>query len=94
METAIDKIRGEKFCEVYTSDKKYVPVIEQWLIDYPDEVQFMYRTQDDNGPAIAVRVPAKLFRFVSPPRKHNMSEEQKQAAAERMKAARAAKRKE
>lgn len=91
-ETTIDRIKGEKFCTVYTSEKTLVKKLEEYLKDFPDSVSLRFR-DIENG-AIEVQVPADWFRFVKPKAKRTMTEEQKQQAAERMAKARANRKKE
>lgn len=74
-ETGIDRIQGENYCTVLTGEKKF-------LNDYPNEVQVI--KENKNG-SIIVHVPSSWFRFVKPPTKRNLTEEQKNIMAQRMK---------
>ena len=84
-ETSIDFIHGENTV-VWSSD--YFTVIrtmEEYLKNYPDEVSIVSDSYDTDGQnrCLTIKVPAKWMRNPKPPRSHNMTEEQKEAAKER-----------
>lgn len=84
-ETSIDFMADENFITVYTCEKKYIRRIMQLKEKYPKKVQILYGEEDEY---ISVKMPKSWFKFPKPKKSVNMTEEQKQAAAERMKRAR------
>lgn len=80
VETSINRMVGDKFCSVYTGEKKFVEELRQYAKEYPKDVKIKFL----NGGFIEAEVPFSWFKFVRPKRKYNMSEEQRQAAAERL----------
>lgn len=76
-ETSCDHIAGEKTSTFYSSEQKWINKLNKLKEKYPDEVQIVSRTED----SILVHIPHTWFK-ISPPRQ--MSDEQKQAAGERM----------
>lgn len=87
-ETSIDKIQGESIVTVYTTENKYVNKLNKLHMDYPDLVQLK---EVEDG--IIAKVPSDWFKFVSPKRSANASEEQKQKMKERMAKARESRKK-
>lgn len=87
-ETTIDRLQGDDFCSVFTAERKFINKILEYAKQYPDKVIIQYTNPDGS---IGAKVPFDWFRFVKPPTKRNYTEEQKQAAKERMKKAREAK---
>lgn len=81
-ETGIDRIKGENYCTVLTGEKKFINQIKKFLNDYPNEVQIIKENKDGS---ILAHVPSNWFRFVKPPTKRNLTEEQKNIMAQRMK---------
>lgn len=84
VETAIERIQGDTYCNVYTGEHKFTNQLRQLQHYYPDAVQLT----DYGDGTIGAKVPYDWFRFIKPPTKRNMTEEQRQAASERMKKAR------
>ena len=80
VETSINRMVGDKFCSVYTGEKKFVEELRQYANEYPNNVKIKFL----DGGFIEAEVPFSWFKFVRPKRKYNMSEEQRQAAAERL----------
>ena len=80
VETSINRMVGDKFCSVYTGEKKFVEELRQYAKEYPKDVKIKFL----NGGFIEAEVPFSWFKFVRPKRRYNMSEEQRQAAAERL----------
>lgn len=79
-ETAINYFAHEKTATFYTQEKKWITKIK-WLAEtHPDEVTIVYET--DEGSLMA-DIPKSWFKL-SPPRKRTLTEEQRNAAAERM----------
>ena len=87
-ETSIDKIAGEEYLTVYSNEKAIVNKIKELKSQYPTEVIIIKEYEDGT---INAHFPSNWFKFVKPPTKRNYTEEQKQAAKERMKKAREAK---
>ena len=82
-ETAVEYIKGENDLTWYSDDPKWVNRIRQ-LADGNAEVQIV----NDTGDSIYAHCPVSWFKSPKPPIKRNMTDEQRQAAAERMKNAR------
>lgn len=80
VETSINRMVGDKFCSVYTGEKKFVEELRQYAKEYPNDVKIKSLC---NG-FIEAEVPFSWFKFVRPKKKYNMSDEQRQAAAERL----------
>ena len=87
-ETAITRLDDENFCMVYSCEPKYMKELKELKKKYPNEVLIMH---DYGKDGIEAQVPAKWFKFVKPPIKKILTDEQKLAAAERMAKAREAK---
>lgn len=79
-ETYIGYCVGDKKCSVFSSERKWVNKLLRLNEKHPDEVNI--NTINDDG-SILGYVPINWMKL-SPPRK--VSEEQKQAAGERMRA--------
>ena len=84
VETSIERIQGDTYCNVYTGERKFVNQLRQLKHDYPNDIELM----DYGDGTIGAKVPYDWFRFVKPPSKRNFSDEQRQAMSERMKKAR------
>lgn len=76
-ETTTNAMADEKTFTFYSSESKWVRRIKQFAEKYPDDVVIM--AEDDIS--ITAEISKKYFK-IRPPR--TMSDEQKQAAAERM----------
>lgn len=87
-ETAIDRVTGDDFCSVYTDEKKYIRQLKKFAEDYPKDVEIIKENFDGS---VLAHVPYEWFRFIKPPTKRNLTEEQRRNVAERMKKARAQK---
>ena len=87
-ETCITRLDDENFCVVYSCESKYIQELKNLKKKYPNEVLVVH---DYGKDGIEVQVPMKWFKFVKPPIKKNLTDEQKLAAAERMAKAREAK---
>lgn len=90
IETGIERIVGDDYCCVFTGERKFINKLNQFAKGYPTLVEIRHINEDGS---IVARVPFDWFRFVKPPTKREMSEEQRKAAAERMKKAREVKNK-
>lgn len=86
-ETAIEYVKGDKHATFYSSESKYINMIYKLVKEYPEQVEI--RSEDESG--IVAHVPVSWFRVPKPPIKRQMSDEQRQMAAERLKKAREAK---
>lgn len=87
VETNIERIQGDTYCNVYTGERKFVNQLLQLNKDYPDEIKLT----DYGDGYVGAKVPSNWFRFVKPPTKRNYTEEQRKIMGERMKKARKAK---
>ena len=90
VETAIERIQGNNYCCVTTGERKFINKLNTFASKYPDQVKIKFINDDGS---ILAHVPYDWFRFVLPPKKLSMTEEQKEAAKERAKKAREQKRK-
>ena len=79
-ETAVEYIKGEKYLTWYSDDPKWVNRIRQLAADNA-EVHII----NDDGESVLAHCPVSWFKPPKPPIKRNMTDEQRQAAAERMK---------
>lgn len=86
-ETVVGYIVGEKQASFCSSEKKWINKIIKLKESHPDDVHIDYYPEDNNGTLLA-HIPTKWLK-VSPPRQ--VSDEQRAAAAERLKAARESK---
>ena len=79
-ETSVEYIKGENYLTWYSDDPKWVNRIRQLAADNAD-VQIV----SDDGESVLAHCPVSWFKPPKPPIKRNMTAEQRQAAAERMK---------
>ena len=85
MDNSMEWLTGDKIGAVTFSQRKMVSKIERYAEEYPDEIKIIKKNDDGS---IYAHVPVSWFKF-SPPRKgREFSEEEKAAAAERLKIAR------
>ena len=84
METAIERIQGEKTCTVYTTERKFSNELRKMRDEYPDLVTL---TEYDDG-GILAHVPNEWFKFVKPKSLRNLSEEERKEIGERLKVGR------
>lgn len=85
-ETNIDIVSTQLHATVSSSELKQINKIRKLHEAHPEEVEIVVAPDDNHG-VIVARMP-KSYIKISPPRKVNYTEEQRAAAAERMKAAR------
>lgn len=83
-ETCVEFVKGEPTLSWYSSDSKWIARMVQLANERPDEVEIVYK--DEEG--LMAHCPASWFKPPKPPIKRNMTDEQRKAAAERMKNAR------
>lgn len=92
MDRAIDNcfewILGETTASVTFSQKKFVNKLKKLAKQYPDNVEIIAENEDGS---ICAHVPVSWFKFSPPKKGREFTEEEKQAAAERMLKARNAK---
>ena len=81
-ETAISYLNIDDYAIFHSSEQKWINKILKLRESHPDEVKIVYLPEDNNGMLLA-HVPKSWFK-VSPPRQVNYTEEQRAAAAERM----------
>lgn len=80
-ETSIDRIQGETSCSVFTSELKFINQIKKWAQKHPDKVSII---AENNDGSILAHVPNEWFNFVGPKKQYNLSQEQREARAARM----------
>lgn len=79
-ETSVEYIKGENYLTWYSDDPKWVNRIRQLAADNAD-VQIV----SDDGESVLAHCPVSWFKPPKSPIKRNMTDEQRKAAAERMK---------
>lgn len=79
-ETSIDFMADENFMIVYTCEKKYIRRLKELKEKYPKKVKVLQDCED----CMTVKCPKAWFKFPKPKTKRNFTEEQRQAAAERL----------
>ena len=82
-ETSIERIQGESFCTVFTTELKFVNQLKKWAQKQPEKVSIVVENSDGS---ILAHVPNEWFNFVGPKKKYNLSQEQREARSARMKA--------
>ena len=82
-ETGFEYLVEENFATIWSSERKWINKINKLKQSYPDEVQIKHTPEDNHG-MIYARVPKNWFKL-TPPRKVNLTEEQRAALSERMK---------
>ena len=80
-ETTLDHVEAENYILYYTSEKKYMNRLRKQIESHADEVE----VKVDDGYTLGAKLPLSWLRTPSPPAKRKpMTEEQRQAARERM----------
>lgn len=79
-ETSVEYIKGERYLTWYSDEPKWANRIRQLAADNAD-----VNIISDDGEGVLAHCPASWFKPPKPPIKRNMTDEQRQAAAERMK---------
>lgn len=79
-EVTVEFIKGENYLTWYSDDFVTVRHMKKLQEDYPDDVEVI--SEDDNS--MVIHVPVSWFREPKPKAKREMTEEQRLAAAERM----------
>ena len=85
-ETACDYLSCDKYATFCSSETKWINKILKLAEEYPDQVEIQVLPEDNQGMILA-HVPKNWFKL-NPTRKRNMTEEQRQAIAERLAAGR------
>lgn len=83
-ETAFNCVDEDNVASFSTQEKKWVNRALKLAEKYPDEVRIVAQNPDGS---VCIHLPKSWFRL-APPVKRNLTEEQRQALAERMKKAR------
>ena len=86
-ETSFDYLGADTHATFCSSETKYINKILKLKESYPDDVTIQAYPEKNHGMIVAL-IP-KSWLKVAPPRKREMTEEQRAAAAERLSAARA-----
>ena len=81
-ETVFETDSENKFATVTTNERKWITKLKKLAENRPSEVQVMLLPEDNYG-YMLVRVP-KSYMKLSPPKTRVLTDEQKEAAAERM----------
>lgn len=79
-ETSVEYIKGERYLTWYSDEPKLANRIRQLAADNAD-----VNIISDDGEGVLAHCPVSWFKPPKPPIKRNMTDEQRQAAAERMK---------
>ena len=79
-ETSVEYIKGENYLTWYSDEPKWANRIRQLAADNAD-----VNIISDDGEGVLAHCPVSWFKPPKPPIKRNMTDEQRQAAAERMK---------
>jgi len=81
-ETSIDLLSVDDHATFCSSETKWINKILKLKQEHPDKVDIRYLPEDNDGMIVA-HIPKNWIK-VSPPRKREMTEEQKVALAERL----------
>lgn len=82
-ETTFDYLSCDTHASFFSTEAKWIRKIKSLKLEYPDEITIVQETND----SIIAHIP-KLWMKITPPRKMNLTDEQRAAASERMKNAR------
>ena len=72
----------DRVMHVSTDEMKWKNRIEQWAKEYPEECKITVRPENNDG-CMCAKMPASWFRM-RPPIKRNLTDEQREAMADRM----------
>ena len=81
-ENVIEFLNGQKTCAVTFNSRKYITKIRRLHDKYPDDFDYLEENKDGS---ICARIPVSWIRISRP---RELTEEQKEVLAERMKAVR------
>lgn len=86
-ESAINMVRDDKFAYWYSNYPPEVRKMEKLMKEYPDDIQISsdYRTETGELYGLTIKVPMKWYRTPSAPKTKTMTDEQRKAAAIRLK---------
>lgn len=82
METCINYCDDDK-AFVSSDERRWINRVRKLKEDYPEQVRVIRQPEENDG-CIYATVPIKWVR-INPPKKTNLTDEQKQALADRMK---------
>lgn len=85
-ETAWDWYSDDKMATMCSNEATWIRKLTTLAEQYPDDV-VIEKMPENNGGTIFVRLPKKWFK-IKPPTKRSMTDEQREALAERMRNAR------
>ena len=88
-ETCYNQIKDKAVGEISTNERSWIRKLTKLANEHPDEAKIIVNPEENYG-VLLIEVPKSWFK-ISPPRKCNMTDEQKAAAAERMRSVRAKK---
>ena len=85
-ESSVNMVREDKIAYWYSNYPPEVRKMEKLLNEYPDDVKIEkdYRNETGEAFGLTVSVPMKWYRTPSAPKKRTLTEEQKNAAAIRL----------
>lgn len=83
-ETCMECTDADNVATFCSSERKWINKLIKLADKHPDEVDIVYHPDDNDG-VIFAHVP-KSWMKLSPPKKMNLTDEQRQAAADRMRA--------
>lgn len=86
-EIGVNFTSDEHCATFFSSERKWINKLLDLSSQYPDDVQIIYHPEDNHGMLVA-HMP-KTYLKISPPRKREMTDEQRAAAALRLADARA-----
>lgn len=86
-ETTVEYQVDDNHVNFYSTEPKFKRLIHQYAEQYPGQVEIRFEDTE----SIMCHVPKSWFKPPKPPIKRQMTDEQRQAASERMKKAREAK---
>ena len=90
-ETTIQAMADEKTFTIYSSESKWIKKIKKLSENHPEEViikRIDYDEQDKNKEYSITAEISKRYLKINPPRKNNLTEEQRTQLAERLKQSR------
>ena len=82
-ETSIEYLSCNDHATLYSSETKWIRKIKQLKLEYPNDITI----KNEDSESIVVHIP-KSWLKVTPPRKMTLTDEQREAAKERMLTAR------
>lgn len=83
-ETNIEFVEGEIRATISTHRKRYINRLQKYAEEYPGEVEIVHTNKDGS---ILAHFPVSWIK-ISPPRKVNMSEEERRKTGERLRGSR------